>query len=81
MNTTKSTLAIKVYLSVGQLEQPAFVEKQEMVAGATQLAEKITMQLGENTTLKFNVIKGVKHSTAFPTTLIQGLDWLYGINK
>tara|TARA_R110002153_G_scaffold124543_11_gene271048 strand:- start:62 stop:892 length:831 start_codon:yes stop_codon:yes gene_type:complete len=78
MNITKPSLPIKVYLSVGSLEQPEFGEKQDMLAGAKQLAEKIAAQSGDNTTLKFRVIKEARHATAFPTTLIQGLDWIYG---
>ena len=75
---TKSELPIKVYLSVGSLEQPEFGEREDMVTGAKQLAEKIKAQSSEATLLKFNIIEGARHSTAFPTTLIQGLDWIYG---
>jgi hypothetical protein len=75
---TKSDLPIRVYLSVGSLEQPEFGEREDMVFGAKQLAEKIKAQSGENTLLKFSVIDGARHATAFPTTLIQGLDWIYG---
>ncbi|QLE87608.1 alpha/beta hydrolase [Shewanella sp. Scap07] len=76
----KPSKATKVYLSVGQLEQPKFGEREDMVAGAKQLAAKISMQTDNNILLKFSVIDGASHSTAFPTTLIQGLDWLYGVN-
>ena len=55
-----------------------FGEREDMVFGAKQLAEKIKAQSGENTLLKFSVIDGTRHATAFPTTLIQGLDWIYG---
>lgn len=69
---------IKVYISVGSLERPQFGEKQDMVSGATKLKEKIVTEAGESVTLKLNIIEGAKHATAFPTTLIQGLDWIYG---
>ncbi len=75
---TKSELPIKVYVSVGSLEQPKFGSKEDMVAGAQQLAKKIKTQAGEHTALEFRVIDGARHATAFPTTLIQGLDWIYG---
>ena len=75
---TKSDLPIKVYLSVGSLEQPEFGEREDMITGAKNLAEKISAQSSENTILKFRVIDGARHATAFPTTLIQGLDWIYG---
>jgi len=69
---------IKVYISVGSLESPQFGEKQDMVAGATELKNKIVTEAGESVTLKFDIIEDAKHATAFPTTLIQGLDWIYG---
>lgn len=69
---------IKVYLSVGSLEQPNFGEREDMVNGAKQLAEKIKASYGDDTFLKFSIIEGARHATAFPTTLIQGLDWIYG---
>jgi predicted alpha/beta superfamily hydrolase len=75
---TKPELPIKVYLSVGSLEQPEFGEREDMVNGAKQLAEKIKASSGEDTFLKFSLIEGARHATAFPTTLIQGLDWIYG---
>ncbi|PYF83051.1 hypothetical protein DFP75_102141 [Marinomonas alcarazii] len=74
----KPELPIKVYLSVGSLEQPEFGEREDMVTGAKQLAEKIKAQSSEDTLLKFSLVEGAKHATAFPTTLIQGLDWIYG---
>lgn len=80
INGIKSSTQIKVYLSVGSLEKPEFGERENMIAGARQLANKIKAQSGGNTALKFNVIDGAKHVTAFPTTLIQGLDWIYGNN-
>jgi len=75
---TKSELPIKVYLSVGSLEQPEFGEREDMVTGARQLAEKIKAQSSEDTVLKFSLVDGARHATAFPTTLIHGLDWIYG---
>ncbi len=77
-SVVKSKLPIKVYLSVGRLESPKFGEQEDMVSGAKKLAEKISAQAGSNISLKFNIIHGARHATAFPTTLIQGLDWVYG---
>lgn len=69
---------VRVYLSVGSNETPEFGEGQDMVAGAYKLADKIRKADSKNIKLEFSIIDGAKHSTAFPTTLIQGLDWLYG---
>jgi len=74
----KSALPVKVYLSVGSLEQPRFGEGKDMVAGARLLAEKIASQSSDSTDLKFKIVDGARHATVFPTTLIQGLDWIYG---
>ncbi|MFY8325143.1 alpha/beta hydrolase [Pseudoalteromonas sp. ZZD1] len=68
----------KVYISVGSKETQEFGEGQNMVAGANKLAAKIRQRDSKHIQLKINLIDGAKHSTAFPTTLIQGLDWLYG---
>lgn len=68
----------KVYISVGSKETPEFGEGQNMIAGASKLAAKIRQSDSKNVQLQINFIDGAKHSTAFPTTLIQGLDWLYG---
>ncbi|RUO50624.1 alpha/beta hydrolase [Pseudidiomarina aquimaris] len=69
---------IKVYLAVGSLERPQYGEGQDMVAGAQQLHAKLQEEASENVAIKLNIIDGAKHATAFPTTLIQGLDWIYG---
>ena len=81
LKPTESRSPIKVYISVGSLERPQFGEKQDMVAGATKLKNKIVTESGGSVTLKFNIIEDAKHATAFPTTLIQGLDWIYGKPK
>ena len=76
--TTKpATTPVKVYVAVGELERPEFGEGQDMVDGARQLVKKIKAQSGDQVTLIFNIISGAKHTTAFPTTLVQGLDWIY----
>jgi predicted alpha/beta superfamily hydrolase len=69
----------KVYLSVGEYETPAYGEGQDMVTGAVQLREKIAGIDGSAIELNFSTISGASHATAFPTTAIQGLDWVYGI--
>ena len=69
--------AIKVYISVGEKETPAFGEGQNMVEGAKQLVQKINALNSDKIQLKSVVIEGASHATAFPTTAIQGLDWVY----
>lgn len=74
------TVPVKVYLSVGSLERPEFGEREDMVNGAKQLADKIKSRASDHTILEFRIVDGASHTTSFPTTLIQGLDWLYGNN-
>lgn len=52
-----------------------------MVAGAQQLHTKLQAEASENVEIKLNIIDGAKHATAFPTTLIQGLEWIYGAEQ
>ena len=68
----------RVFLAVGGLEKPEFGEREDMVSGAEKLADKLSSQSDDNLTVKFKIIDEARHSTAFPTTLIQGLDWIYG---
>ena len=69
----------KVYISVGAKEIPAFGEGQNMVEGTKLLVQKINALNSDNIQLKSVVIEGASHVTAFPTTAIQGLDWVLGI--
>jgi predicted alpha/beta superfamily hydrolase len=69
---------VNVYLAVGALERPEYGERQDMVEGAQKLAQKITQQSEQHINLKFKLIDEASHATAFPTTAIQGVDWLYG---
>jgi len=69
---------VNVYLAVGALERPEYGEREDMVEGAQQLAQKITRQSERHINLKFKLIDEATHATAFPTTAIQGLNWLYG---
>ncbi|MCL1038105.1 alpha/beta hydrolase [Shewanella submarina] len=75
----KPDVPVKVYLSVGSRETPEFGLNNDMIKGAGRLTDKIKSELGNKVSLQFRVIEGATHATAFPTTLIQGLDWIYGI--
>ena len=71
----------RVYISVGEYETPAYGEGQDMLAGAKQLTDKILALGSGNIDLRFTLVPGASHATAFPTTAIQGLDWIYGVKK
>lgn len=74
----KPSQNVRVYVSVGSLESPKHGEREDMVAGAKALVSKLAGHGEERVCLKFSVTEGATHATAFPTTAIQGLDWLYG---
>lgn len=74
----KLTSPVQVYVSVGKLETPEHGEGQDMVMGAQKLATKIKALEHSHISLKFSLIENARHATAFPTTVIQGLDWIYG---
>lgn len=81
VSAVKPKAATRVYISVGEYETPAYGEGQDMLAGAKQLTDKILALDSGNIDLRFSVVSGASHATAFPTTAIQGLDWIYGIKK
>lgn len=81
LKANKPQIPIKVYVSVGAKETPAFGEGQNMVEGAAQLVKKINALNSDNIKLKSIVIEGAQHATAFPTTAIQGLDWVLGSSQ
>ncbi len=70
--------AHKVFIAVGanetlELDSP----RHDMVKGAKQLKAKLSSELFPNTKVKLSIIEGANHETAFPTTAIQGLYWLF----
>lgn len=77
----KPKATTRVYIAVGELETPVYGEAQDMVAGAQQLKNQLLALNSAQLQLRFSLIAGARHETAFPTTAIQGLDWIYGIQK
>jgi predicted alpha/beta superfamily hydrolase len=78
IKASKPTQTKSVFIAVGSLETPEFGEREDMVHSAKRLIDKIETANFSNLVLKSVVIDGAKHSTAFPTASIQGLDWLHG---
>lgn len=81
VTAVKPKAVIRVYISVGEYETPVYGEGQDMLAGAKQLSDKILALDSGNIDMRFSVVPGASHATAFPTTAIQGLDWIYGIKS
>ena len=68
----------KVFLGVGQYETPKFGERENMVAGAQALYDKLDMLIPA-ANIRLRVIPEASHATAFPSTVIQGLNWVLKI--
>ncbi len=68
----------KVFIAVGANETLELDSPQhDMVKGAKKLELKLSGKLFPNTKVKLLTIQGANHETAFPTTAIQGLYWLF----
>ncbi|MFD1582774.1 alpha/beta hydrolase [Microbulbifer halophilus] len=68
----------RVFIAVGGQETPdAGNTIHDMVEGARQLYSKLKGESRIKLESKLLLIPEAKHETAFPTTAIQGLDWLY----
>ena len=70
----------KVFIGVGQYEMPTFGERENMVAGAQALYNKLDDFMPDSS-LRFRVIPEATHVTSFPTTVIQGLNWLFKLEE
>ena len=68
----------KVFIAVGANESLELESsKHDMVKGAKELESKLSSDLFPNTNVKLYIIQDANHETAFPTTAIQGLYWLF----
>lgn len=68
----------KVFIAVGANETLAVDSLQhDMVDGAKKLESKLSSEFFPNVKVKLLTIQGANHETAFPTTAIQGLYWMF----
>ncbi|MEW6995748.1 alpha/beta hydrolase [Colwelliaceae bacterium MEBiC 14330] len=68
----------KVFIAVGANETiERDSPKNDLVKGAKELKLKLSAELFPNTKVKLLTIQDANHETAFPTTAIQGLYWLF----
>lgn len=68
----------KVFIAVGATETIKVDSPQHnMIKGAKELELKVSGDKFPNTKVKLLTIQGANHETAFPTTAIQGLYWLF----
>ena len=78
----KQDLRAKVFLAIGNEETPEFQGanwKHDMVADANRFYRTLKDRNYPNLQLEYRLIDGANHETAFLTTAIQGLYWLFKI--
>ena len=73
----KKDMSTNIFISIGERESKAFDSNYEMVNDAKDFYTKILAWNQKNLKIKLMVIPEASHETAFPTTVIQGLYWLY----
>ena len=78
IKTTLNLNKHKVFIGVGanetkDLDSP----NHDMVKGANELKLKISQALFPHTEVKLLIVQEANHETAFPTTAIHGLSWLF----
>lgn len=66
-----------VFIAIGERESKAFDSSYEMVKDAKQFYEKMLTWQQVKMNAKIIIIPEANHQTAFPTTAIQGLHWVY----
>jgi predicted alpha/beta superfamily hydrolase len=67
-----------IFIAVGARETIELDSPQhDMVNGANKLASKLSGEQFPNVNVKLLTVEGANHETAFPTTAIQGLYWLF----
>ncbi|MFI2810689.1 alpha/beta hydrolase-fold protein [Microbulbifer sp. M83] len=77
----RQDLRARVYLSIGSLEHPGHYKSwpHDLVADADRFHRTLSARQYPGLELEYRVIEGADHETAFPTTAIQGLYWLFRI--
>lgn len=74
-----NTINTNVFISIGERESKKLESTYKMVKDAKYFYEKILDWQQINLKAKIIIIPGANHQTAFPTTAIQGLYWIYKI--
>lgn len=75
------TLSANMFISVGAEETTTMDSpKNEMVGDAREFYNRLKARNLENLNLELRIIESANHATAFPTTAIQGLWWLFNTN-
>jgi len=74
----KNKITANVFISIGERETKALDSRFDMVKDAEVFYEKILAWQQVDVKAKLLIIPEANHQTAFPTTAIQGLQWVFG---
>lgn len=76
VNSEKVTQA-RIFVGVGELETPLYQDDSEdLVSSAIDLRTRLAAWRHPGLELKLILVADADNSTAFPTTVVQGLHWL-----
>jgi hypothetical protein len=70
---------INVFVGIGEQEAISFGNQYDMVNDAKVFIKTINHIHGSKVNSKLLVIPEADHYTAFPTTAVQGIDWIYRV--
>lgn len=76
-STLEKNISANVFISIGERESKTFDSSYEMVNDAKEFYAKILTWQQSTMKAKLIIIPEANHQTAFPTTAIQGLHWIY----
>jgi len=76
-NIKSKNINANVFIAIGERESKALESNHDMVQDAKTFYEKILNWQQPRLRSKILVIAEANHQTAFPTTAIQGLHWIY----
>ena len=77
-SAVENKINANVFIAIGERESKNFESDYEMVNDAQLFYQKILSWQQENLKAKLIIIPEANHQTAFPTTAIQGLQWVLG---
>jgi len=79
---TEPSEIAKVFIGVGELEQPVFSgAAANLVEDAQTYYDKLINKGKDLTTVQLQIIDGAIHETAYPATITQGLNWILGTDN
>ncbi|WP_343818158.1 alpha/beta hydrolase [Colwellia asteriadis] len=76
---SKKVIEANVFIAIGERETIGLDSNYDMVGDSEKFYQQVLAWQQPKLNAKLLIIKEANHQTAFPTTVIQGLHWLYGL--